>query len=468
MTGIVHKALVKETASNKPNAATAFNLPDSAVAPARSFDTAFASGDLVPYNASNGTDWEDGIGTFTAGTPDTLTRSVILESSTGSAIDFSAGADVVLRVVWPASIATEADLLMRSAVPGGRLTLASGKPDYQPLNTVSVSGQDTTADTITVTAHTWSVGTMVKSSATSGGLTAATQYYAGNITTDTISLHTTLATALAGTSKVDITGAVTANITANGVANTSIYYAPYNHNLISLWNGYRWKTVEFSETELALGTLTASKPYDIYGYLNAGVLSLELLAWTSDTVRATEITRQDGRWCKSGDKTRLLLGTLYTDSTTSTQNSKEKLYLANIHNILDFFMDVRESAASWTYSVGSFRQVNGNTQNQVDFICPQNNWVVEVFSKFRVNNNTSTYRVAFSGIGIDSTTVSSGSNAGVWVTSTDLGQQTITSYKGLINTGKHFVAALEAGAGSDTQTWFGSSLQQVLAAIIGY
>ena len=466
MTGIVHKALVKETASNKPNAATAFNLPDSAVAPARSFDTAFASGDLVPYNASNGTDWEDGIGTFTAGTPDTLTRSVILESSTGSAIDFSAGADVVLRVVWPASIATEADLLMRSAVPGGRLTLASGKPDYQPLNTVSVSGQDTTADTITVTAHTWSVGTMVKSSATSGGLTAATQYYAGNITTDTISLHTTLATALAGTSKVDITGTVTANITANGVANTSIYYAPYNHNLISLWNGYRWKTIEFSEIELALGTLTASKPYDIYGYLNAGVLSLELLAWTSDTVRATDITRQDGRWCKSGDKTRLLLGTLYTDSTTSTQNSQSKKYLVNVFNELPFIMAVRETAASWTYSAGVWRQANNNSANQCDLIVPISG-LERTTLRAEVSNSTSTYRTFFIAPALDSAAYVSGDFVKGYVNNNSLfGKYSLSPIK--IEKGKHFISISEfSGAGADTMTWTNIVTAGEMASFVG-
>jgi hypothetical protein len=462
MTGITHKALVKEIASNKPDASTAFNLPDSATAPARSFDSALASGAVVPYHATNGTDWEDGLGTFTAGSPDTLARSQILDSSTGSAIDFSAGGDVTVRIVWPASIATETDLLMRAAVPGGRLTLASGIPDYQPLNTVAVSGQDTSADTITVTAHGWTVGTMVKSSATSGGLTASTQYYAGNITANTISLHTTLAAALAGTSKVDITGTVTANIAAHGVANTSIYYTPYNHNLISLWNGVRWQTVEFAETTLALGTLTASKPYDVFAYLNAGVLALELLAWTSDTVRATDVTRQDGRLCKSGDKTRLLLGTIYTVSTTATERSKINLNVANCYNTLPFYCEIRDETTSWTYSTAAYRQANASAANQINIVTPMPAPKVSVVARNRVNNSTTTYRDVYTGIGVDSTTaamVSFKSNA-----SSTPGYQDVQCIQDILtlSAGRHFIVPLEYGGGIDTQTWLGQGSQKLM------
>lgn len=467
MTGITHKALVKETASNKPDGSTAFNLPDSATAPARSFDSALASGTVVPYHATNGTDWEDGLGTFTAGSPDTLARNSILDSSTGSAIDFSAGGDVTVRIVWPASIATEADLLMRAAVPGGRLTLSSGNPDYQPLNIVSVSGQDTAADTITVTAHGWTVGTMVKSSATSGGLTVDVQYYVGNVTTNTVSLHTTLANSLAGTSKVDITGTVTADITANGVANTSIYYAPYVHNLINLWDGYRWKAIEFAETTLALSGLTSGKPYDVFGYLSAGALALEALVWTDDTTRATDITRQDGRYCKSGDKTRLWLGSFYSTGTDSTERSTGSLYLVNGYNLLNFYMDVRETASSWTYASSSWRQVNANSANQINFILPTKNWPIITFNHYRAYNSTSTYRGVSQGVSLDNATTRYATPDTMFVgDSTNPTLSTFSAVNGGVPMGKHYLAALEAAAGTDTQTFQGSKFQQYLRAII--
>jgi len=45
---------------------------------------------------TNGTDWESFIGTFTAGSPDTLSRTTLLSSSTGSSIDWSSGGDVTV------------------------------------------------------------------------------------------------------------------------------------------------------------------------------------------------------------------------------------------------------------------------------------------------------------------------------------------------------------------------------------
>lgn len=95
---LLYKDRVKEVASNKPNASTAFNLPDSAPAGFQSFDTAYATGETMECMATNGTAWESFVGTFTAGTPDTLARTTLLASSTGSAINWSSGGDVTIFV----------------------------------------------------------------------------------------------------------------------------------------------------------------------------------------------------------------------------------------------------------------------------------------------------------------------------------------------------------------------------------
>lgn len=113
----LHPSNVRETASNKPaSGATAFTLPDSATAPYRSFDTALATGDTVPVHATNGTDWQDFIGTFTAGAPDTLAQTTLLESSTGSFIDWSAGGDVTLEVAWLGKLAERVEAAPRDPV----------------------------------------------------------------------------------------------------------------------------------------------------------------------------------------------------------------------------------------------------------------------------------------------------------------------------------------------------------------
>jgi hypothetical protein len=120
--------------------------------------------------------------------------------------------------------------------------------------------------------------------------------------------------------------------TSDVTAATSIYYTPYVSNVIALWNGARWQPVEFSEYTLALGTISNATPYDVFAYLNAGAFACELLAWTNDTTRATAITIQDGRYCKSGAKDRLYLGTFYTTATTTTEDSLANRYLWNMYN----------------------------------------------------------------------------------------------------------------------------------------
>ncbi|AEP08882.1 hypothetical protein [Micavibrio aeruginosavorus] len=53
---------------------------------AQSFVSGVGNGAKVAYFIEDGTDWESGIGTVTAGTPDTLSRDAVLESSNSDAL----------------------------------------------------------------------------------------------------------------------------------------------------------------------------------------------------------------------------------------------------------------------------------------------------------------------------------------------------------------------------------------------
>lgn len=80
---------------------------------------------------------------------------------------------------------------------------------------------------------------------------------------------------LTGTTGVPVT---TADVT--GV--TTLYYTPYIHDKISLYDGTRWKKFTFSEVSLALTGLIKGVVYDIFGYDSSG-LTLEALAWKKVT-----------------------------------------------------------------------------------------------------------------------------------------------------------------------------------------
>ncbi len=142
----------------------------------------------------------------------------------------------------------------------------------------------------------------------------------------------------------------------------------YLHNKIALWNGSFWKTIEISEKSLELGTLTPLLPYDVYGYLDNGTLALELLAWSDSTTRATEATLQDGRFCKSGDKSRLLLGTIAMRTSTTIEDSLLFRLVANVYNRVARGIRYSAGSSSHTWTPGAASQREYNNTSDVSII----------------------------------------------------------------------------------------------------
>lgn len=100
-----------------------------------------------------------------------------------------------------------------------------------------------------------------------------------------------------------------------------VYYTPYLHNLIGLFDGTRWQRHTFAELQLTLSGLTTGKLYDVFVYDASGTLTLELgAAWTDDTTRSAALTTQDGVLVKSGATTRRYLGTIRASSSTTTED----------------------------------------------------------------------------------------------------------------------------------------------------
>lgn len=75
--------------------------------------------------------------------------------------------------------------------------------------------------------------------------------------------------------------------TTDQTGKTTIYYTPFIHDKISLYDGTRWKVYTFTERSLAIGTLVKAHAYDVFLYDNAGTLTLEAVAWKNATVTMT-------------------------------------------------------------------------------------------------------------------------------------------------------------------------------------
>lgn len=353
------------------------------------------------------------------------------------------------------------------AMPGGLLSLHPTDPFYDPQNTVVVSGQDTTADTLTVTAHGWCSGTLVTPSATSGGITAGSAYHVHKIDANTLSLHSGVADALTGANPINITGTVTANLIAYGVKNTSIFYIPAFHDQIMLWNGSAWVAVTFSATELALGTMTADIGYDVFAYLSGGALALEKLAWSSATARATEWEWSDGRRVKVGDKTRLLLGSFYASSTAITENSSgglrtqigAKRLVDNLNGIPRIGY-LKDTVTSYSYTTATARKVNGatGTNNSCAFFngLPRTAKATGQITVATLNNSDS--NISFisidGGTTIDSPNIISGRIFNSSTTINIVGSIFANTKKELL--GYHTFDWMEYGGGG-TVNWYGSA-----------
>lgn len=236
---------------------------------------------------------------------------------------------------------------------------------------------------------------------------------------------------------------------------TDVYYTPYTHDVVWLWTGTTWYPVQFSETTLALGTITADKPYDVFGYLTGSSLAVEALVWTDDTTRATAVTLQDGRYCKSGDKTRLYLGSFYTTATTTTEDSNAKRYLFNAYNRVGRSLShALETTNSWTYSTQTFRQANGNTANQVNYLDGLGEVSVSATARALCSANAGPTS-SCAGIGIDSTSTNSAVTFGANISTAII--DLLAHYVGVPGAGRHYLAWLEYGGVTNTTTWRGDN-----------
>lgn len=191
---------------------------------------------------------------------------------------------------------------------------------YVFYSAATPSSTNTTSEVLTFSVGTgWATGSLVIPMTTGGGLTAGTTYFYRAVTSTTGSLYTTFGNAVAGVSPVNLTASI-----------TSVLYG----------------------------------------------VSLELTAWTNDTTRATIISTQDGVFVKNGDPTRRLAGTIFTTSTSTTEDSLRNRYVANIYNAvprrLFFCPGYTNNAAntSYTDSTATFKEANGSGNGNCGFITP--------------------------------------------------------------------------------------------------
>ncbi len=190
--------------------------------------------------------------------------------------------------------------------------------------------------------------------------------------------------------------------TSDVTAAETLYYVPYNGNRVFLHTGIKWTRKSFSELAISLAGKTANTNYDVFAYLDSGSPALELLAWSNATTRATELAYQDGMLVKSGDETRLYLGTIrITGTEGQCEDSLTKRFVWNYYNRVDRRL-YYSNATSHTYTTSSWRAWNNSATARVEYICG----VIEDAQSMSLDvqkSSSSTSITAYNGIGLDRT-----------------------------------------------------------------
>lgn len=241
-------------------------------------------------------------------------------------------------------------------------------------------------------------------------------------------------------------------VEVTGVA--TLYWSPYKGNSVALYDGSTWVLRTSAELSITNAGLSASKVYDVFVYDSSGTPTLELLAWTNDTARATALTRQDGVLVKTGATTRRYVGTIRTSAATTFYDALDHRWVWNYYNRLARPMRVLEATGTWNYTTATIRQANASVLNQLDFVIGVAEDVVSAQVMVGAQNTNVGVQMSV-GIGLDSTSAFA------------TGCLVYDSFSNVVNTpiplsssiklypaiGRHFLSWNEFSAATGTTTW---------------
>lgn len=254
---------------------------------------------------------------------------------------------------------------------------------------------------------------------------------------------------------------------ADQLAKTTIYFTPYEGNRLALYDGADWAIHTFTERSASLAGLTVDKNHDVFIYDNAGTLTLDLVAWTNDSARATALAVQDGVYVKDGATSRRYLGTFRTTGTTGQcEDSALKRFVWNYYNRKRRSLVVQETTNSWTYTLVAWRQANASAANQVAVVIGISEEEMTLTAIGNAEKSDGGNR--YTGIGHNSTTLNIAQVVGGAGTTNLLAGTAVYTVAPIV--GYHYFAWLEAvQAASGTCTWYGDAgiTNQIQSGMVG-
>jgi hypothetical protein len=238
-------------------------------------------------------------------------------------------------------------------------------------------------------------------------------------------------------------------------AQSTLYLTPYEGDQIALYDGADWAYFTVANESLDISSCTTVTPYDVFAVDTSGV-TLEHVAWTNDTTRATAINKtQDGIWTKTGDATRRYVGTYYCNASGQTDDTDNIRYVWNHYNRMARRLNRdRADNTTWTSGTGT-RQAGALTANRAQVVVGQPDaYVQATYNVFMYAPAAASWTAGE--IGVDSTSdeVSGSVNARL-VRSADYGRHS-SQYSDTPGIGQHDFNLLEYILGTGSTTWYGT------------
>lgn len=269
----------------------------------------------------------------------------------------------------------------------------------------------------------------------------------------------------------------------NQASKTTVYYAYTEGDICPVKFGSIMLPVRMlSEPSLTLNSSNspASTILDVFGFLDSGTFRIGSLAWSTSSagsssrgtgggtpeleyfqgvlVNTNSMTLKNGASSYSvAAQEGTYLGSYYTDTTAGQvschigygQNRKWGVW--NAYNRRPIAMRVGDSTSSWNYATASYRASNDDADNSAIVFFGLQEEFYDVECGQTVDTGVTTLANKFLGIGIDSTSTSTGFNGASQLSTNSITKGRIKAkHKGTPILGVSRITMLEHGGGANT------------------
>lgn len=288
-------------------------------------------------------------------------------------------------------------------------------------------------------------------------------------------------------------------MTTNQIAPQTIYYAPYVHPFVPIFNGGTTQMYQFTSSQLdqvglsiAMGgsaNWPAGTPFDVYVTLVGQVVTLCTVPWTNNTTRATNLSIWNGMLTNATGiaaarvsavatiaifaNQATFLGTFYTNGGVAGQSAwifgtpasgggLASFLMCNYYNKVQFNTIVTDNGAPYTYTTATPRSARG-ANGTIAYIQSDSERAATFTYQASESITGNAGSAVFVGIGVASSafnTLNSFSNpaTGVMTVNSSVPYQ-------VTNSGFQTIFPLEQGDGAHANTFNSASNNQLFGQI---